>query len=113
MTPDTRSPGRKPAEVSPGSLGWHLQQARLAHGMTAQDVHEATGLTTSYVAQLETGKRTNPTYDVLDRLADAYGITVPGLLMWTPDIVDLYHHAQGLLDEMAGHLKPKLRGGTP
>lgn len=84
MKPGDEAAGRMPAEVPQGSLGWHLQQARISHGLTIQELRDRTGLTTSYLAQLETGTRCNPTYEVLVALAGVYGITVPELLLWDP-----------------------------
>ena len=47
---------RRGAVPNPATLGVLLQQARLACGMTQQEVAAALGITQAYVSELESGK---------------------------------------------------------
>ncbi|HEY3364000.1 MAG TPA: helix-turn-helix transcriptional regulator [Symbiobacteriaceae bacterium] len=77
--------GRLPAELPPGTLGWRMQQIRLAHGWSLMSLSDRTGLTGGYLSQMETGRKTSPTLSVLETLAGVYGISVSELLVWTPN----------------------------
>lgn len=52
-------------------------------GLTAQALAEAAGIASSYVSQIETGKR-DGTVDTLVKLADALGVLVDDLIPITP-----------------------------
>lgn len=49
-------------------------------GMTQEQAAKKAGVTKSYVSQLETGLRKNPSLPVLRRLAKALGVPVTELL---------------------------------
>ncbi|KGO14000.1 DNA-binding protein [Clostridium botulinum] len=46
-------------------------------GLSVYKIAELTGLTPSYINNLENGYKTNPTKDVMDKIATALGQTVP------------------------------------
>ncbi len=58
----------------------NLRRLRERRGLTQAQVADAAGLHRVYVRQLESGGRTNPSLDALDRLADALGVHVSDLL---------------------------------
>jgi transcriptional regulator with XRE-family HTH domain len=57
-----------------------IQQLREAKGMTQRDLAAKAEVTQAYVAQIELGKKKNPSLDVLERLAKALGVPVTELL---------------------------------
>lgn len=59
-------------------IGDFLKTQRKRHGLTLRQVEEKTGISNSYLSQVERGKRT-PSPDVLGRLAPVYGIAVSEL----------------------------------
>ncbi|AWB31557.1 helix-turn-helix domain-containing protein [Clostridium botulinum] len=46
-------------------------------GLSVYKIAELTGLTPSYISNLENGYKTNPTKDVMDKISTALGQTVP------------------------------------
>lgn len=56
------------------TLGEYLQRIRIERGMTLRDVDHKTGISNAYISMLEKGTRTNPTPEVLRKLADVYGL---------------------------------------
>jgi transcriptional regulator with XRE-family HTH domain len=60
-------------------LGPVLREARLAAGLTQEELSFAAGLDRTYISQLENDRK-SPTVDVLFRLADALGVPASGLL---------------------------------
>lgn len=59
-------------------LGEGLETARRARGLTQEELAKAAGVTQEAVSRYETGRR-EPDEEVLQRLADALGLTVPFL----------------------------------
>ncbi len=57
-----------------------LKKLRAERGLTMDALAQRVGVTNAYIAQLETGVRTNPSLDVLKRLAKALGVSVVDLL---------------------------------
>jgi transcriptional regulator with XRE-family HTH domain len=57
-----------------------LRKLRGAQGLTMAELAKKARVTDAYIAQLETGKKTNPSLDVLKRLARALGVPVGELL---------------------------------
>ncbi|MDR5683797.1 MAG: helix-turn-helix transcriptional regulator [Armatimonadota bacterium] len=56
-----------------------LREVRRHRGLTLVDVREKTGLSVSYLSDLERG-RSNPSFETLERLARAYDMSVLDLL---------------------------------
>jgi transcriptional regulator with XRE-family HTH domain len=57
-----------------------IRRAREQKGMTQRYLAEKAKVTAAYVAQLEMGVKTNPSLDVLKRLAKALGMPLTDLL---------------------------------
>ncbi len=57
-----------------------IQGLRESKGLTQRDVAKKAQVTPGYIAQLETGRKKNPSLPVLRRLAKALGVPVKELL---------------------------------
>jgi transcriptional regulator with XRE-family HTH domain len=57
-----------------------MKRLRARSGLTQRELAKKTKVSQSYIGQLETGEQTNPTLDVLRRLAKALKVTVWKLL---------------------------------
>jgi XRE family transcriptional regulator of biofilm formation len=57
-----------------------LKEMREARGWSQRDLAAKAKVTGAYIAQLETGVRTNPTIDTLRKLAKALKVTVGELV---------------------------------
>jgi transcriptional regulator with XRE-family HTH domain len=70
------------ADQLPGAmtLGAHLRQLRRDRKLTLRDVEDATGrdVSNAYLSQVENGRKPSP--DVLQSLADAYGVSYTALM---------------------------------
>ena len=75
---DKASEGRSPEST----LGEHLARLRTASGLTLRQVEEATQkeVSNAYLSQLEKGKITKPSPNVLHALADAYKTSYEDLM---------------------------------
>lgn len=61
-------------------LGSQLKEARLKSGLTREQVAEIVGTTPTYVYMIETGRRLNPSLDVLRKWAKACNVTLSEML---------------------------------
>ena len=61
-------------------FGDYLKKLRDKYQYKLRDVEQYTGISNSYLAQIENGERGVPTFKVLKRLADLYGIRVSKLI---------------------------------
>ncbi|HUF33064.1 MAG TPA: helix-turn-helix domain-containing protein [Acidimicrobiales bacterium] len=76
------------ASTPPARIGWHLQRAREAVGLSVDDASASTGLTVATITDLEHGRRLLSVADH-DRLATAYGVEGSALIPpRTPVVVD-------------------------
>jgi transcriptional regulator with XRE-family HTH domain len=66
--------------VSPPTMGSMIRRLREAHGLTQLQLAKKVGVTQSYIAQLESGRRTSPSLARLKRLAKALDVHVSALL---------------------------------
>lgn len=57
-----------------------LKEIRKARELTLLQVKERTGLSVSYLSDLERGRTSNPTLDTMEKLAGCYGLTLPDLV---------------------------------
>ncbi|GLK16919.1 helix-turn-helix transcriptional regulator [Herbiconiux flava] len=71
--------------VSPHSFGLAVRQARMARGLTQDELAAASSLSRTYVSALETGKR-NPTLDTQDRVAAAFNMPLSEIIRHAEDI---------------------------
>jgi transcriptional regulator with XRE-family HTH domain len=78
---------------------------RAKKGFSLQELADKVGSTKSYVWELESGKRTNPTVDLLTRLADELGTTVAWLIGEDADSTD-DDQALGVLFRNLEQLEP-------
>lgn len=76
----TKTNGAEPAEPPPGTrlriLRFALQAARKQAGLSQAQLAEKVGISESYVAMLETGSRSNPSWKVVTALAAVCGVAV-------------------------------------
>ena len=74
---------RRPDEKSgPGALGPYLAGLRNAKKLTLREVEEATGkiVSNAYLSQLEHGRISRPSPNILHSLAEAYGVSYEALM---------------------------------
>lgn len=62
------------------NLAETIKTLREKSGLSQQAAADAAGVTQPYWHELEAGKKTNPSYDVLQRIAAALGTTAAKLL---------------------------------
>ncbi len=62
------------------SLRNNLKRLRNINNMSQRDLAEASKITPAYIGMLETGIRTNPTKEKLEKLAHVLGVSVAELL---------------------------------
>jgi HTH-type transcriptional regulator, competence development regulator len=95
------------ALVSPGDrgkLGQYLWDLRHAAGMTLREVEEASEVSNAYVSQLETGKITKASPDILHRLSETYSARLPRNGPVTCSFQQMM--------ELAGHILPEKTTGA-
>jgi transcriptional regulator with XRE-family HTH domain len=93
--------------VSPsdrGPLGQYLWDLRQAAKMSLREVEEAADVSNAYVSQLETGKITKPSPDVLHRLAEAYAARLPKKAPVSSSFERMM--------ELAGHIMPEKKAAA-
>ena len=56
-----------------------LKELRLSKNITQIRIAKDSGLSQSYINELETGKKTNPTIQTLEKLAKALGVSIAEL----------------------------------
>jgi transcriptional regulator with XRE-family HTH domain len=66
--------------MSPRRLATVLRKLREERNMTQEELAKLAKVTRSHLSLLEAGHRTNPSLDVLKRLARALGVSVTELL---------------------------------
>ena len=66
--------------MSPRKLSRVIKTLRESKGLSQKALADAVGVTDAYITMLETGKRKNPSLDVLRKLAKALGVPVTELL---------------------------------
>lgn len=66
--------------MRPRTFAMTMKRLRARSGLTQRELAKKTKVSQSYIGQLETGEQTNPTLDVLRRLAKALKVTVWKLL---------------------------------
>src|SRR2546425_6893236 len=80
-----REPGgspdmKKQVSEEASGLGEFLKNVRKAQQHTLRDVEEATGVSNAYLSQLEQGKMTKPSPQILHKLASFYGVPYEKLM---------------------------------
>lgn len=69
------------------SLAVKLKTLRIKRGQSLQQLADAIGASKAHVWELETGKSTNPSIDLLRRIAEHFDVTVASLIGETIDDV--------------------------
>lgn len=64
-----------PRTAKPLTFGQRLRELRAAAGLTQAQLAERAGVPHSYYGDLERGRRPNPQWDTVRRLAAALGVT--------------------------------------
>ncbi|UOF92236.1 helix-turn-helix transcriptional regulator [Fodinisporobacter ferrooxydans] len=57
-------------------LGLKLKELRLNHGWTIADLSKRSGCSISHISSLERGERTKPSMTIMQKLANALGVSV-------------------------------------
>ena len=57
-----------------------IRTLRIKRKLSQSELAKLTGLSQAYINELENGKKNNPTYEVLQKLAKALGVPVSALL---------------------------------
>jgi HTH-type transcriptional regulator, competence development regulator len=96
------------------SLGMYLRNTRKECGLTLRAVEEKTGVSNSYLSQLETNKIAFPSPKFLHKLAELYGVSYEHLMKLAgypvSTINDLPASRIGSnLDELTPHEKTKVQ----
>ena len=55
-------------------LGENIKKIRLSKALTIKDLADSTGLTVGYLSNLERGEKTNPSYEVIQKIANALSV---------------------------------------
>jgi HTH-type transcriptional regulator, competence development regulator len=66
--------------MSPKRLKTVIKRLRQEKGLSQQALAARVGVTAAYITMLERGKKTNPSLDILKKLAKALGVPVTELL---------------------------------
>jgi transcriptional regulator with XRE-family HTH domain len=72
--------------------------------MSLREAEEASGVSNAYISQLETGKITKPSPDILHRLSEAYATRIPR----NAPVACSFRRMM----ELAGHILPDKASGT-
>jgi len=67
------------------SLGVRLKELRIKKNRSLQDVADAVKASKAHIWEIESGGSKNPTMELLDRLADYFGVSVSYLVGEEPD----------------------------
>jgi transcriptional regulator with XRE-family HTH domain len=62
------------------SLGWRIRLLRQRRGWTQDQLRAVSGVRQQLISELETGRRRTTQADLLDKLAQALGVTIDQLL---------------------------------
>lgn len=96
----------------PATFGQGLRAIRRRRGLSQTELAKRADMSPSYLSDLERDERGAPTAPVLERLADALGVTIDTLVGRPPtdehDVVSLYSHGtsrKGLPDEAKEELR--------
>lgn len=68
-------------------IGEVLREARLEKGLSTRDLERSTGMGTGEISQIENGRRADPAFSVILRLARGIGISMEELALRTEGTV--------------------------
>jgi transcriptional regulator with XRE-family HTH domain len=92
----TRSPEHGPVRQR---IGPTIKALRLEHGLSLNDLAEDAGISPSHLSRMERGL-TVPSYDVLDRVADALGSDLRALRQEEEEARAVDAELNGILDRL-------------
>jgi transcriptional regulator with XRE-family HTH domain len=72
--------GETEAMADVPGFGPRLQQERERRGWSLEDLAHRSGVSRSQLSRFESGARTNPTRDTLERLSESLGVTIDYLV---------------------------------
>lgn len=88
------------------ALGARLKELRIQKRQSLQQVADGVGASKAHIWELETGKSSNPSIELLGRLADHFGVTVASLVGEDPkakgedpELVAMYREMKGLTEK--------------
>lgn len=93
-------------------FGEYMKGIRKFAGLTLAELGEMVNLSHSYLSQIETGKKSIPSPDVLRKLADALGVTYQELMVkaghitymdWFKNSKELEEYSELFYPEMLGY----------
>jgi transcriptional regulator with XRE-family HTH domain len=106
------------------SLATRLNQQRLKKGKSLQEVADAIGVSKTHIWELEKGRSENPSFEMLTKLADYFGVTIRFLVgeevgssgdeqleRMFRQVGDLDERDRALLDDMIANMM-KRRGSS-
>lgn len=62
------------------SFSSKLKELRLQKGLSLQDAADLIGISKTHFWDLETGKSKNPSYDLLEKISNKFGISISSLV---------------------------------
>lgn len=62
------------------SFSSKLKELRLQKGLSLQDAANLIGISKTHFWDLETGKSKNPSYDLLEKVSDNFGVSISSLV---------------------------------
>lgn len=80
FTPTGETEAMADVPEMPVGFGPRLQQERERHGWSLQELAHRSGVPRSQLSRFESGLRTNPTRDTLERLSESLGVTIDYLV---------------------------------
>lgn len=87
------------------SFGAQLKRLRLRKGQSLQELADAVGASKAHIWELEVEKSTNPSLDLLKKLADHFEVSISQLVGEQPDeetedqdLITLFRDLKGLSD---------------
>jgi transcriptional regulator with XRE-family HTH domain len=106
------------------SLGVRLKELRIKKNQSLQEVADAVGASKAHIWEIERGGSKNPTIDLLNKLADHFGVSISYLVGEQPaddeqqEVVALYRDLKALdekdrqaIRQIMQRFKEKKRGG--
>lgn len=77
--------------VKPSTLGIQLKRFRLICLLTLRQVEDITGISNSYLSQLETGKIKRPSVNAIYKLSELYNVDINKLLHLAGFVTEIQH----------------------
>lgn len=99
------------------SLAQRLREQRIRNGESLQDVANAVNSSKGYIWELESGKPSNPSLDLLKRIADHFKVSIAYLIGESadanPGLVEMYRQIEDLDPQTRDVVKRVIEGLKP